>query len=79
MPSFFAMTDWTVPTIVLTSIGLAFLVVLIYREERRRARAVRLACRRMLARADLHCADPCAGPETDPETDPDPDSPMTAN
>jgi hypothetical protein len=58
MPSFFAMTDLTVPTTALLSIGSAFLVVLIYRTERRRARAVRLACRRLLARADLHCSDP---------------------
>ena len=58
MPSFFAMTDWTIPTAALMSIGLAFLVVLIYREERRRVRAVRLGCRRLLARADLHCSDP---------------------
>ena len=58
MPTFFAMTDWTVPTTALMSIGLAFLVVLIYREERRRVRAVRMACRRLLARADLHCSDP---------------------
>jgi hypothetical protein len=58
MPSFFAMTDATIPTAALMSVGLAFLVVLIYRAERRRVRAVRLACRRLLARADLHCSDP---------------------
>jgi hypothetical protein len=58
MPTFFAMTDCTILTTALMSIGLAFLVVLIYREERRRARAVRMACRRLLARADLHCSDP---------------------
>ncbi|HEX4223770.1 MAG TPA: hypothetical protein VHZ97_15495 [Pseudonocardiaceae bacterium] len=59
------MTDWTVPTTALLSAGLAFLVVLIFREQRRRARAVRLACRRLLARADLHCSDP--EPEVDAE------------
>ena len=58
MPSFVAMTDWTVPATALMSVALAFLVVLIYREQRRKARAVRLGCRRLLARADLHCSDP---------------------
>ena len=58
MPTFVAMTDWTVPASALMSATLAFLVVLIYREQRRRARAVRLGCRRLLARADLHCSDP---------------------
>jgi hypothetical protein len=65
MPSFVAMTDWTVPTTALLSAALAFLVVLIFREQRRRVRAVRLACRRLLARADLHCSDP--EPEVDVE------------
>ena len=61
MPTFVAMTDWTVPATALMSVTLAFLVVLIYREQRRKARAVRLGCRRLLARADLHCASPEPG------------------
>ena len=61
MPSFVAMTDWTVPAGALMSITLTFLVVLIYREQRRKVRAVRLGCRRLLARADLHCSDPLPG------------------
>jgi hypothetical protein len=61
MPTFVAMTDWTVPATALMSVTLAFLVVLIYREQRRKARAVRLGCRRLLARADLHCSDPEPG------------------
>jgi hypothetical protein len=65
MPSFVAMTDWTVPTTAVLSIGLAFPVVLIFREQRRRLRATRLACRRLLARADLHCSDPEPEPDAD--------------
>jgi hypothetical protein len=61
MPTFGAMTDWTVPAAALMSVTLAFLVVLIYREQRRKARAVRLGCRRLLARADLHCSAPEPG------------------
>jgi len=55
---------------VLMSIGLAFPVVLIYRAQRRKVRATRLGCRRLLAWANLHCADP----EPDPEPAPEPDS-----
>ncbi|HEY4460939.1 MAG TPA: hypothetical protein VGN81_41945 [Pseudonocardiaceae bacterium] len=55
------MTDWTVPATALMSVTLAFLVVLIYREQRRNARAARWGCRRLLARADLHCSDPEPG------------------
>jgi hypothetical protein len=63
MLTFIHVTDWTVPATAAFSIALAFLVVLIYREQRRRVREVRLGCRRLLARANLHCADP------DPEPD----------
>ena len=65
MPSFIAMTDWTVPTTALMSIGLAFPVVLIYRVQRRKVRETRYGCRRMLAWADVHCADPEPAPEPD--------------
>ena len=80
MPSFVAMTDWSVPVTALTSAALAFLVVLIYREQRRNVRAARLGCRRLLARADLHCSDPEpdgdehaeSEPEQNPEGFPEP-------